>query len=106
MQALTVTHSPLGKKLKRPIALQLTETHSLAEEKLRQYVIDSLSWKMPSLVAFTLDNSSTLEVAKHLLRHRTGSQGTLYQYIYGIHRFTQWLNIQPDQRSQSPVPSQ
>jgi len=97
MQALTVTHSPLGKKLKRPIALQLTETHSLAEEKLRQYVIDSLSWKMPSLVAFTLDNSSTLEVAKHLLRHRTGSQGTLYQYIYGIHRFTKWLNIQPDQ---------
>lgn len=97
MQALTITHSPLGKKLKTPIALQLTETQSLAEQKLRQYVIDSLSWKMPSLVSFTLENASTMEVAKHLLRHRTGSQGTLYQYIYGIHRFSKWLNIQPDQ---------
>jgi hypothetical protein len=97
LQALTVTHSPLGKKLKAPIELQLPETQSRAEEKLRQYVINSLSWKMPSLVPFTLNNDSTLEVAKHLLRHRTGSSGTLYQYIYGIHRFSKWTNIQPDQ---------
>jgi integrase len=101
MQALTVTHSPLGKKLKTPIALQLPETQSRAEEKLRQYVIDSLSWKMPSLVPFTFNNASALEVAKHLLRHRTGSPGTLYQYIYGIHRFSQWVNIQPDQLIQT-----
>ncbi|NLD65982.1 MAG: hypothetical protein GX648_05345 [Crenarchaeota archaeon] len=46
LQALTVTHSPLGKKLKSPIELQLPETQSRAEEKLRQYVINSLSWKM------------------------------------------------------------
>ena len=97
LQALTVTHSPLGKKLKSPIELQLPETQSRAEEKLRQYVINSLSWKMPSLVPFTLNNDSTLEVAKHLLRHRTGSSGTLYQYVYGIHRFSKWTNIQPDQ---------
>ncbi len=97
MQAVTITHSPLGKKLKKAIELQLPETQSLAEEKLRQYVISSLCWKMPSLVPFTLNNDSTLEVAKHLLRHRTGSSGTLYQYLYGIHRFSQWLNIQPDQ---------
>ena len=97
MQALTVTHSPLGKKLKAPIELQLPETQSKAEEKLREYVINSLCWKMPSLVPFTFYNDSILEVAKHLLRHRTGSSGTLYQYVYGIHRFSQWLNIPPDQ---------
>ncbi len=101
MQAVTVTHSPLGRKLKIPICLQLPETQSLAEEKLRQYVINSLCWKMPSLVPFTLNNDSALEVAKHLLRHRTGSSGTLYQYVYGIHRFSQWLNIQPDQLIQN-----
>jgi hypothetical protein len=101
LQALTVTHSPLGKKLKAPITLQLPKTQSRAEEKLRQYVIDSLSWKMPSLVPFTFNNNSALEVAKHLLRHRTGSSGTLYQYVYGIHRFSQWLNIQPDQLIQN-----
>jgi hypothetical protein len=50
-----------------------------------------------TLVAFTFDNTSTLELAKHLLRHRTGSTATLYQYIYGVHRFSKWLNTQPDQ---------
>ena len=56
---------------------------------------------MPSLVPFSFDNDSVLEVAKHLLRHRTGSSGTLYQYVYGIHRFSHWLNIQPDQLIQN-----
>jgi len=51
----------------------------------------------PRLVIFTFNNTSALEIAKCLLRHRTGSSGTLYQYVYGIHRFSQWLNIQPDQ---------
>jgi hypothetical protein len=52
---------------------------------------------MPALVPFTLNNKTTIEVAKHLLRHRTGSPDTLYQYTYGIYRFSQWLNIEPDQ---------
>ncbi len=52
---------------------------------------------MPSLVPFALQNASTMEVAKHLLRHRTGSKATLYQYIYGIHRFSLWTNTEPDQ---------
>jgi len=97
MQTMTITHSPLGKKLKAPIALQLPEPQSAAEEKLRQYVINSLSWKMPALVPFAFNNESTLQLAKHLLRHRTASPGTLYQYLYGIYRFCKWLNTQPDQ---------
>jgi integrase len=31
------------------------------------------------------------------MRHRTASTGTLYQYIYGVHRFSRWINTQPDQ---------
>jgi len=52
---------------------------------------------MPSLVPFSFNNNSTLELAKHLLRHRTTSTGTLYQYVYGVHRFCRWINAQPDQ---------
>ncbi|MEM3880349.1 MAG: site-specific integrase [Candidatus Bathyarchaeia archaeon] len=97
MQAVTITHSPLGKKLKNPIALQLPEPQSAAEQKLQQYIINSLSWKMPALVPFAFNNESTLQLAKHLLRHRTASPGTLYQYLYGVYRFCKWLNTQPDQ---------
>jgi len=97
MQTMTITHSPLGKKLKQPITLSLPDPQNAADEKLQQYIISSLSWKMPSLVPFTFGNNSTLELAKHLMRHRTASTGTLYQYIYGVHRFSRWINAQPDQ---------
>jgi integrase len=97
MQALTITHSPLGKKLKQPLMVSVPDPENAADEKLQQYIIDSLSWKMPTLVPFTFNNASTIELAKHLLRHRTASKGTLYQYIYGVHRFCRWINSQPDQ---------
>jgi len=97
MQALTITHSPLGRKLKHPLTLSVPDTQNAADEKLQRYIIDSLSWKMPSLMPFTFNNNSALELAKHLMRHRTASTGTLYQYIYGVHRFSQWTNTQPDQ---------
>jgi len=97
MQAVTITHSPLGKKLKQPLTLSVPDPQNAADEKLQQYVISSLSWKMPSLVPFTFNNNSMLELAKHLMRHRTASTGTLYQYIYGVHRFSRWINAQPDQ---------
>jgi site-specific recombinase XerD len=101
MQALTITHSPLGRKLKHPLTLSVPDTQNAADEKLQQYIIDSLSWKMPSLMPFTFNNNSALELAKHLMRHRTASTGTLYQYIYGVHRFSLWINAQPDQMIQS-----
>ncbi len=97
MQSLTLTHSPLGKKLKKPITFNAPDLKNAADKKLQEYIIDSLSWKMRKLVPFTFNNASTIELAKHLLRHCTGSPGTLYQYIYGIHRFCKWANIQPDQ---------
>ena len=97
MQSLTLTHSPLGKKLKKPITFNAPDLKNAADKALQEYIIDSLSWKMRKLVPFTFNNASLIELAKHLLRHCTGSPGTLYQYIYGIHRFCKWANIQPDQ---------
>jgi len=97
MQATTITHTPLGKKLKKPITFTTPDPKNLADEKLHEYIIDSLLWKMRRLVPFTFSNTSTIELAKHLLRHRTASTATLYQYIYGVHRFCNWANTQPDQ---------
>jgi integrase len=42
-------------------------------------------------------NQSCRELAKHLLRHNSGSTATLYQYMYGVHRFSRWINRSPDQ---------
>jgi hypothetical protein len=92
MKTVTITESSRGHKLQQPLTLALPEAQAAADKKLQQYVIDALLTKMPSLVNFTFENASTIELAKHLLRHRTGSPATLYQYIYSVHRFSLWTN--------------
>jgi integrase len=97
LQTVEVTHSPRGRRLKAPLVLTLPEPASPGEERLRRYVIDALSWKMPALVEFTLGSPALTEVARHLLRHCTGSTATLYQYVYGVHRYCAWASRTPDE---------
>ena len=97
MKTVTITESSRGNKLQKPLTLTLPEAETAADKKLQQYIIDALLTRMPSLVTLTFQNTTTIELAKHLLRHRTGSPATLYQYIYGVHRFSLWTNTQPDQ---------
>ena len=97
MKTLTITKSSRGHKLHTPLTLTLPEAQTAADQKLQEYIIDALLTRMASLVTFTFQNTTTIELAKHLLRHKTGSPATLYQYIYGVHRFSLYTNTQPDQ---------
>jgi integrase len=97
LERTEVTHSPRGNRLRKPFVLWLPKPISPGEQSLREYVINALSWKMHSLIPFTLYNKTVLEVAKHLNRHCTRSPATLYQYVYGIYRFCNWLQHSPDQ---------
>jgi site-specific recombinase XerD len=96
MKTVTIMESSQGHKLQTPLTLTLPEAQTAADKKLQQYIIDALLTRMPSLLTLTFQNTSMIELAKHLLRHRTGSPQTLYQYIYGVHRFCLWSNTQPD----------
>jgi integrase len=51
---------------------------------------------MPQLISFAFTNESVLKLASYLLKYTTGSTATLYQYVYGIHRFSKWLGKPPD----------
>jgi hypothetical protein len=96
LQTVTFTESSQGYKLRSPLTLSLPETQNAADKKLQQYVIDSLLGRMPSLLILTFENASTMQLAKHLLRHRTESPAALYQYMYGIYRYSKWINASPD----------
>ena len=111
MQSLIITKSPGGRKLKQPLTLEIPEPKNAAEKKLQQYIIDTFVVGQPRLARFTFENSTTMELAKHLLRHRTGSQHTLSNYIYDMYRFSKWLQRRPDQlmndckgQDQVPIP--
>jgi integrase len=63
----------------------------------RQYVIDAFTGKMPRLIQFSFENESILKLATYLLRHTIGSKATLYQYVFGIYRFSKWIEKTPDE---------
>jgi len=96
-QTIKITHSPRGRRLSQPILVQLPTIQSKGEQALYSYIINAFSCKMSALIEFTLLNDSVIKVAEHLQRHATASTATLYQYIYGIHKFCSWLGKTPDQ---------
>jgi integrase len=69
----------------------------LREKKAREYIVNSFMGKMPSLIPFALENESVLKLASYLLKYTTGSIHTLYQYVFGVHRFCCWMNNSPDE---------
>ena len=66
------------------------------ERAARQYIIEAFKGKMSSLIPFAFENESILKLAAYLLRHTTGSNATLYQYVFGVYRFSKWIKKTPD----------
>jgi integrase len=77
--------------------LQPNNTLTLREIKAQQYIVDSFTGKMPSLIPFATCNKSVCKIASYLLKYTKGSTKTLYQYTYGIYRFSKWLGKSPDE---------
>lgn len=91
MQTLTTADSNTTSKFKG-----LNRKVPPREQKARQYITESFTGKMPTLIPFALQNKSVIKLASYLLKHTTGSKHTLYQYVFGIYRFSKWINKQPD----------
>lgn len=77
--------------------LQTNTNIPLREAKAQQYIIDSFTGKMPSLIPFAINNKSVVKLASYLLKYTKGSGKTLYQYTFGIYRFSRWLGKAPDE---------
>lgn len=75
----------------------IAENLSSLERAAKQYVIDAFRGKMSSLIPFAFKNESVLKLASYLLRHTTGSRVTLFQYVFGVYRFSKWTGKEPDQ---------
>ena len=78
--------------------LQLLEIANTPREKAaRQFIIEAFKIKMSSLIPFALTNESVINVASYLLKYtKSKSKATLYQYVFSIYRFCQWIENSPD----------
>jgi integrase len=73
------------------------EVNTPREKAARRFIIEGFKGKMSSLIPFALENESILNLASYLLKYtRSKSKATLYQYVFGVHRFCRWLGKSPD----------
>ncbi|MCJ7759997.1 hypothetical protein MUP59_02505, partial [Candidatus Bathyarchaeota archaeon] len=75
----------------------LNDKFPIREQRARQYIKESFMGKMPSLIPFSLRNESIIKLASYLLKYTSGSRYTLYQYVFGVHRFCRWIEKEPDE---------
>ncbi|MDQ1280663.1 MAG: hypothetical protein QG670_1926 [Thermoproteota archaeon] len=90
MQTLTKADIANTKKL------HISENFPPRERIARQFLVEAFKGKMPSLIPFALENESIVKLASILLRSTSGSKYTLYQYVFGVHRFSNYLSKKPD----------
>lgn len=95
-KTLTIERGVRGRRFKKPLTIRIPERQNRGEEKLLQYILESLN-RRSSLVPFTLSSLSMMEVARHLLFNRTGSEFSLYGYMVNFNYFCTWIKAKPDQ---------
>ena len=93
MQTLTKTNNATVDELQ-----SLVEAANTPREKAsRRFIVDAFRGKMSSLIPFAFENESVVNIASYLLKYtKSKSKATLYQYVFGIHRFSQWIKKNPD----------
>jgi integrase len=96
-KTLIIEKGPQGRRLRETQTIKVPRRQNAAEKKLLLYITESLSSKRPRLIPFTLENSSTMKLARHLLFNRTGSQHSLYGSVNSVYKFCDWIRAQPDQ---------
>jgi integrase len=98
MERIEITKSYKTKRpLKTPIIINVAKAQNDLEENIYKYVLETFVPLQPLFAKFTLENNSTLKMARHLFLHRTGSKSTLYTYISSVWQFNKYLNLGLDQ---------
>jgi len=85
-----------GYKLKHAVTLNLNKVLAAKEKGLINYIINALVSERPSLIPFVFDNQSLIRMARHFLRHCSGSLQTCCGYIANVQKYTTWLGYSPD----------
>jgi site-specific recombinase XerD len=95
--SLTLERSPKGYKLKTPVTFPIDRLLAVGQRGLAEYVVDSLIVQRPRLIPWVLENQSLIELARYLLRSRSGSLMGFYVYANTVHQYSVRLGFSPDQ---------
>ncbi|HEV2119338.1 MAG TPA: site-specific integrase [Candidatus Bathyarchaeia archaeon] len=96
-ESIRLERSPKNYRLKTPITVETTKVLNLKQTDLVQYVLDTFLSTGPKLLPFVLENESLIQMARHLLRVRSGSQQTLYHTVNTVLMYSTRVGATPDQ---------
>ncbi len=93
---VVISTSLTGWKLKKPVIIELKNILDAKEKGLVDYIIRSCLNDSPSVIAFIFENQSMLKLARHFLRHLSGSYRSCLTYSVNVKRYAIWLGHKPD----------
>jgi hypothetical protein len=96
-ETIQILSGPTGKRFKTPVTAQLPGGMESIPKDIYNYIVEGLSWRMPRLITFALQSPAVINMAKYFRRHLSGSFGSIYNYVHGVHRFCGWIGKTPDQ---------
>lgn len=84
---VTFEESLRGYKLKQPIKVELQKMLASKEKGLVQYIINTFLSDRPAIIPFVFDNQSVLKMARHFLRHCSGSYDSCRSYTVQTQKY-------------------
>lgn len=93
---IILKRSPRGWRFKEAVKIRLEKVLATGERGLVDYIFSAFTSERPKLLPFVFENQSLIRLAKHFLRHCSGSPHSLYGYTNTIHAYSTWLDYSPD----------
>jgi site-specific recombinase XerD len=91
-----IEYSLRGWKFQQPVTLSLEKVLAAKEKGLITYILSAFLSERPQLLTFVFDNLSLVKLARHFLRHCSGSIHSCYSYSSSIEKYSIWLGYSPD----------
>ena len=83
-------------KLRTPISINLNKILEAQEIGLVEYIIKSCLSYQPSIIPYIFENKSLVKLARHFLRHCSGSHQSCLMYTVKLKKYATWLGHSPD----------
>jgi site-specific recombinase XerD len=93
---LILQYTLRGWKLQQPVILSLDKVLAAKEKGLINYIFSAFLSERPALLTFVFDNQSIIKLARHFLRHCSGSLHSCYSYTDTVEKYAKWLGYSPD----------
>jgi site-specific recombinase XerD len=93
---LLLEKSPKGWTLKEPVKVPLDKVLAAGERGLVAYILSAFISERSKLIPFIFENQTLIRLARHFLRHCSGSPMSLYGYTDTVSRYSRFLGLSPD----------